>query len=129
MAAFLVVLQAIWTGIWSIISPVKYYVLVAIVAIVVWQKAVVDTAVLGYTPWDTTAIVVSVDSGTALTVDRVASDLLNQKRQVVLQGVLMDATTLNKLLPAGTVVSLHVTDGHKLGNGQLTGVVNAGGAQ
>ena len=130
MAAFLTILNTIFAAIWSFISPIKYYVLVSIVSIVIWQMAVVDQGWFGPDkPWDATATVVSVESGTAITVDHVSSDALNRNRSVVVQGVLIDANSLSKLLPAGTAVTLHVSDGNKLGAGQLTGIVDAAGGK
>jgi hypothetical protein len=129
MAALLTLLTAIWTTIWSFISPIKWYVLTAVLSIVIWQKAVVDQDWFKPATWDATATVVDVDSATAITVNHVSSDVLNRKRQVVVQGVLMDAATLNKLLPGGTTVTIHVSDGNKLGAGQLTGIVDVTGGK
>ena len=127
MAAFLTILNSVWTVVWSFLSPIKWYVLVAILSIVVWQKAVVDQQWFAEKTWDATATVISVESGTSLKVNHVSSDILNRKRDVVVQGVLMDAVTLNKLLPGGTTVTIHVVAGDKLGAGQLTGIVDVGG--
>ena len=124
MAAFLAILNTVLTAVWSFISPIKYYVLVAILSIVVWQKVIIDSGVLGDKTWDATATVVSVDSATGITVNNVSSDVLNRKRHVVVQGVTTDEPTLAGLLPKGTRVTIHVTAGHKLGAGQLTGVVD-----
>jgi len=127
MAAILGILTSIFTVVWSILSPIKYYVIVAILAIVVWQKCVVDQQIFVDEPWDATVSIVAVHSPTELTVNHVSTNPLNRKRTLIVQGILVDTATLSKLLSVGTKVIVHVTDGNKLGAGQLTGIVDISG--
>jgi len=120
--AILTLLSSIGTIFWSFLSPIKTYLLTAILAIVLWHFLVVKQGWFVEKTWDVGATIESVESPTEITVSH--TNLLGWKRTYFLTGTIVDADTLRSILPKGKRVTCHVVSGTKIGKGALTGVID-----
>jgi hypothetical protein len=126
MAAFLIVLQTALSFVWSFLSPVKWYILTAIVSIALWQHFAPRTWIEPSGPWTVSARVLQVDTGSSFTV-KARAGIFERTRTVNLDGVAIKddpsaKAYLAKLLSTNEIV-LGVTEGSHLGAGDLTAIV------
>jgi len=118
----------ILTGLWTIISPIKGYVAVAVLSIFLWQKYMPKNWIEPAGPWAANAQVETITGADSFTV-KARTGVFEHTRAVHLDGITIKAADseaaqsyLTKLLSTDEII-LGVTAGARIGRGDLTAVV------